>query len=107
MLTSYTFDVKLSEDAKSRSAEILNSIIKAMGARFEFKKIPIRYATDEVGATFVYQDPTKSKTFVYQDPTKSKTFVYQDPTKSRTFVYQDPTKSKTFVYQGNPVERNE
>jgi hypothetical protein len=77
MLTSYTFDVKLSEDAKSRSAEILNSIIKAMGARFEFKKIPIKYPDGEIGQLFVYQDPTKNKLFVYQDPTANKLFVYQ------------------------------
>ena len=77
MLTSYTFDVKLSEDAKSRSAEILNSIIKAMGARFEFKKIPIKYPDGEIGQLFVYQDPTKNKLFVYQNPTDNKLFVYQ------------------------------
>jgi hypothetical protein len=101
MLTSYTFDVKLSEDAKSRSAEILNSTIKSMGAKFEFKKIPINYATEDAGALFVFQDPCKDKLFVYQDPRKDKLFVYQDPTKDKLFVYQDPTKDKLFVYQGD------
>ena len=104
MLTSYTFDVKLSEDAKSRSAEILNSIIKAMGARFEFKKIPIKYPDGEIGQLFVYQDPTKNKLFVYQDPTDNKLFVYQDPTKNKLFVYQNPTDNKLFVYQGDKEE---
>ena len=104
MLTSYTFDVKLSEDAKSRSAEILNSIIKAMGARFEFKKIPIKYPDGEIGQLFVYQDPTKNKLFVYQDPTDNKLFVYQDPSKNKLFVYQDPTDNKLFVYQGDKEE---
>lgn len=104
MLTSYTFDVKLSEDAKSRSAEILNSIIKAMGARFEFKKVPIKYPDGEIGQLFVYQDPTKNKLFVYQDPTANKLFVYQDPTKNKLFVYQDPTDNKLFVYQGDKEE---
>jgi hypothetical protein len=104
MLTSYTFDVKLSEDAKSRSAEILNSIIKAMGARFEFKKIPIKYPDGEIGQLFVYQDPTKNKLFVYQNPSDNKLFVYQDPTKNKLFVYQDPTDNKLFVYQGDKEE---
>lgn len=104
MLTSYTFDVKLSEDAKSRSAEILNSIIKAMGARFEFKKIPIKYPDGEIGQLFVYQDPTKNKLFVYQNPSDNKLFVYQDPSKNKLFVYQDPTDNKLFVYQGDKEE---
>lgn len=43
MLESYEFNVTLGEDGKSRSAEILNAIIKAMGLKFEFKKIPIKY----------------------------------------------------------------
>lgn len=43
MLDSYEFNVTLGEDGKSRSAEILNAIIKAMGLKFEFKKIPIKY----------------------------------------------------------------
>lgn len=43
MLDSYEFNVQLSEDGKSRSAEILNAIIKCMGHKFEFRKIPIKY----------------------------------------------------------------
>lgn len=43
LLESYEFNVTLGEDGKSRSAEILNAIIKAMGIEFKFKMIPIKY----------------------------------------------------------------
>lgn len=73
MLTSYKFDVQLSEDAKSRSAEILNAIIKAMGARFVFNKIPIVYENSE--DLFYFLDPSKDQLFYFLDPKKDELFV--------------------------------
>lgn len=43
MLDSYEFNITLDEDAKSRSAEILNAVLKAMGVEFVFRKVPIKY----------------------------------------------------------------
>lgn len=67
MLHSFDFNVELSEDAKSRSVEILNAILKTMGLKFEFKKIPIKYGN-------IFNQIDDSELFVYMDPNRDKLF---------------------------------
>jgi len=87
MLTSYKFDVQLSENAKSRSAEILNAIIKTMGIKFVFSKIPIKY-----GNVFQFLDPQNDQLFVFLNPEKDKLFVNVSNEEKKLF---------------NPIEDNE
>jgi hypothetical protein len=80
MLESYEFNVELDEDCKSRSAEMLNTIIKCMGHKFEFKKIPIKYK--EIGHNaddsmlFHFFDWNKDMLFVPGGRNEAKLFVY-------------------------------
>lgn len=91
MLTSYTFNVQLSEDAKSRSAEILNAIIKAMGYEFVFKKILINYG-DPFQAC--YDNP---ELFKFMDPAKDKLFVRADEACKKLFTNATEQERKLFV----------
>lgn len=103
MLTSYKFDVQLSEDAKSRSAEILNAIIKPMGLKFEFNKIPINYGN-------VFQFVDDSDLFVFLDPDTDQLFkkIGEDEQKlfapvddSALFVDVQSNESKLFEFKGD------
>lgn len=101
MLTSYKFDVQLSEDAKSRSAEILNAIIKAMGARFVFNKIPIVYENSE--DLFYFLDPSKDQLFYFLDPKKDELFVDVTREEKKLFVPVQDYEKLLFA----PVENYE
>jgi hypothetical protein len=90
MLTSYKFDVQLSENAKSRSAEILNSILKAMGVKFEFTKIPI-----------VYDDPfakvDDSQLFYFINPRTDELFKRVDIAEKQLFTPVSDTEKLLFA----------
>lgn len=92
MLTSYKFDVQLSEDAKSRSAEILNATIKSMGAKFVFVKIPIKY-----GNVFQQIDPMNDPLFLFLDPEKDKLFVNVKREEKKLFTNVDEQEKLLFV----------
>lgn len=91
MLYSYKFDVQLSEDAKSRSAEILNSMIKTMGLKFVFSKIPIKYQD-------AFKPVDDSDLFVYLDPSTDKLFIRVPDQEKKLFAEVDD--SKLFEYGG-------
>jgi hypothetical protein len=99
MLTSYTFNVQLSEDAKSRSAEILNAIIKAMGYEFVFKKILIKYG-DPFQACF--DDP---KLFHFCDPAKDPLFVRVDEITNKLFTNVTEQERKLFINVSEAVNK--
>ena len=99
MLTSYTFNVQLSEDAKSRSAEILNAIIKAMGYEFVFKKILIKYG-DPFQACF--DDP---KLFYFCDPAKDPLFVRVDEITNKLFTNVSEQERKLFINVSEAVNK--
>jgi len=96
MLTSYKFNVQLSEDAKSRSAEILNSYIKTMGLKFTFTKIPIKYK--DTWSLFKFDDPTQNMVFKYMDPQNNMLFKYPTPLQDHLFKYKEPEKDLLFKY---------
>jgi hypothetical protein len=98
MLTSYKFDVQLSENAKSRSAEILNAIIKTMGIKFVFNKIPIKY-----GNVFQFLDPQNDPLFVFLDPEKDKLFVNVSKEEKKLFTPIEDNERLLFT----PVTDNE
>lgn len=104
MLTSYTFDVKLSENAKSRSAEILNSILKTMGARFSFKKIPIKYTeviqNVDDSQLFVFLDSDKDMLFQKVPDVEKQLFVNVEEQEQSLFVNVSDNEKKLFVYKG-------
>lgn len=91
MLTSYTFNVQLSEDAKSRSAEIVNAIIKTMGYEFVFKKILINYG-DPFQPCF-----DSPGLFYFCDPVKDPLFVRADIVSNRLFTNAMEQERKVFV----------
>ena len=97
MLSSYKFDVQLSENAKSRSAEILNCIIKPMGVKFVFNKIPIKYDYN------VFQFIDDTGLFKFLDPNKDELFAQVDKKTSELFSPVDKAESMLFV----PVTRSE
>lgn len=79
MLENYELNVQLSEDGKSRSAEMLNAIIKCMGHKFEFKKIPIKYK--EIG-----HDADDSALFRFFDWVKDQLFIPAGINEANLFV---------------------
>lgn len=95
LLDNYDFNVVLSDDAKSRSAEIVNCILKCKGYKFEFSKIKINYTSPFVNVgirdnpIFVIQDIDSHNTFVRQDIDSHNTFVRQDIDSHNTFVRTD------------------
>lgn len=92
MLHTYKFDVQLSEDAKSRSAEMLNCILKTMGLKFTFKKIPIKYGdvfkTLDDHDLFAYLDPANDKLFVQVTKDEQKLFAPVQNSEQLLFEYQ-------------------
>jgi len=102
MLTSYTFNVQLSEDAKSRSAEILNAYIKAMGYVFVFEKIPIKYGDPfqfciDSPDLFVFMDPAKDKLFMRADAATKKLFTDASEQENKLFVNATELERKLFI----------
>lgn len=95
MLTTYTFDVKLSEDAKSRSAEILNSIIKAMGVKFVFEKIPINY---DDGKLFIHPSVMDNPLFCHPSVMDSPLFVHPDVMDCPLFTHPSVMDSPMFCH---------
>lgn len=104
LLESYEFNVTLSEDGKSRSAEILNAIIKAMGLKFEFKKIPIKYK--EIGheqndsALFHFLDFNNNPLFRLCGIDEAKLFK-QCESSPELFVENGINHDKLFEYKGD------
>ena len=92
MLHTYKFDVQLSEDAKSRSAEMLNCILKTMGLKFTFKKIPIKYGdvfkTLDDHDLFAYLDPANDKLFVQVTKDEQKLFAPVQNSEQLLFEYK-------------------
>jgi hypothetical protein len=101
LLTNYKFNVQLSEDAKSRSAEMVNAIIKTMGLRFLFKKIPIKYADPMTASTdnllFVPANIINDKLFVPANEIDSKLFVGSDKVNDLLFVSAQELNDRLFV----------
>lgn len=104
MLESYEFNVTLGEDGKSRSAEILNAIIKAMGLKFEFKKIPIKYK--EIGheqqdcALFHFLDLDNNPLFRKCGIDEAK-LIKQCESTPELFVELGDNHDKLFEYKGD------
>lgn len=104
MLESYEFNVTLGEDGKSRSAEILNAIIKAMGLKFEFKKIPIKYK--EIGheqqdcALFHFLDLDNNPLFRKCGIDEAK-LIKQCESTPELFVELGDNHNKLFEYKGD------
>lgn len=104
MLKSYEFNVTLDEDGKSRSAEILNAIIKAMGLKLEFKKIPIKYK--EVGheqqdcKLFHFLDFDNSPLFKICGVDESK-LIKQCVSNPSLFIEIGDNHNKLFEYKGD------
>lgn len=104
MLESYEFNVTLGEDGKSRSAEILNAIIKAMGLKFEFKKIPIKYK--EIGheqqdcALFHFLDLDNNPLFRKCGIDEAK-LIKQCESTPELFVELGDNYNKLFEYKGD------
>ena len=104
MLESYEFNVTLGEDGKSRSAEILNAIIKAMGLKFEFKKIPIKYK--EIGheqqdcGLFHFLDFNNNPLFRMCGIDESK-LIKQCESSPKLFVEIGNNHDKLFEYKGD------
>jgi hypothetical protein len=101
LLTSYRFNVQLSEDAKSRSAEMVNAIIKTMGVRFVFNKIPIKYDDPAKVTTndllFVPADKLEQRLFAPADKLEQKLFVSADKLEQMLFAPADKLEQKLFV----------
>lgn len=104
MLESYEFNVTLGEDGKSRSAEILNAIIKAMGLKFEFKKIPIKYK--EIGheqqdcALFHFLDLDNNPLFRKCGIDEAK-LIKQCESTPELFIELGDNHDKLFEYKGD------
>lgn len=104
LLESYEFNVTLGEDGKSRSAEILNAIIKAMGLKFEFKKIPIKYK--EIGneqqdcKLFHFLDFDDNPLFRMCGIDESK-LIKQCESSPKLFVEIGDNHDKLFNYKGD------
>ena len=104
MLTSYKFDVKLSENAKSRSAEILNSILKAMGVEFKFTKIPIKYddpfATVDDSDLFYFINPMEDQLFQSVDTVEKQLFMPVDKAENLLFATVNKLEDQLFEKRG-------
>ena len=104
VLESYEFNVTLGDDRKSRSAEILNAIIKAMGLKFEFKKIPIKYK--EIGheqqdcGLFHFLDFNNNPLFRMCGIDESK-LIKQCESSPKLFVEIGNNHDKLFEYKGD------
>lgn len=106
MLESYEFNVQLSEDGKSRSAEMLNAIIKAMGIKFDFRKIPIKYV--EIGhdyqecPLFHFLDFNDNSLFCQCGINADKLFVsgIDNPNHNKLFIENGKYHDKLFVFGG-------
>ena len=106
LLESYDLNVELSEDGKSRSAEILNAIIKAMGLKFKFKKIPIKYT--EIGhipqdTLYNFFDFNNDPLYIEFGKNHDKLFVPCDknPNYDKLFVPFGENHDKLFVFKGD------
>ena len=95
MLTTYTFNVTLSEDAKSRSAEILNSIIKAMGVKFVFEKIPIDYSENNL---FSHPSIMDSNLFVHPSIMDNNLFAHPSIMNNNLFVHPSIMDNNLFAH---------
>lgn len=104
LLESYEFNVTLGEDGKSRSAEILNAIIKAMGIEFKFKMIPIKYK--DVGheqqncELFHFLDFSNNQLFRLCGTDESK-LIKQCESAQKLFVEVGRSHDKLFQYKGD------
>lgn len=106
MLENYELNVELSEDAKSRSAEMVNAIIKCMGHKFVFKKIPIKYK--EIGhvaddsALFHFFDCYDNHLIIPAGTNEAKLFINADnnPNYQALFSIAGENHNKLFV-EGN------
>ena len=60
----YNIDIKLDKDSKNRNAEIINALLKTMGIRLVFKKVPKtkKWLCHNVMAKYVYNNKHKPKT---------------------------------------------
>ena len=103
LLESYDLNVELSEDGKSRSVEMLNAILKGMGLKFEFKKIPIKYT--EIGhqpedTLFNFFNWDNDQLFIEAGKNHDKLFVPCDnnPDFNQLFVEAGKNHDKLFVF---------
>ena len=108
MLKSYDFNVELGEDAKSRSAEMLNASIKTMGIKFVFKKVPIKYESvvkEQKDTIFRYLDFNDNSLFKFCGEDESKLFVSYDnnPNHDKLFIQSDEAQNKLFKFL--PLEK--
>ena len=105
MLKSFEFNVTLDEDGKSRSAEILNASIKAMGVRVEFKKVPIRYinvANEQTEcALFRFLDWDKNQLFIECGKNADKLFQECGKNSEQLFIECGKNADKLFKYMGD------
>lgn len=104
LLESYEFNVTLGEDGKSRSAEILNAIIKAMGIEFKFKMIPIKYK--DVGheqqncELFHFLEFNNNQLFKLCGTDEAK-LIKQCESAQKLFVEVGRSHDKLFQYKGD------
>lgn len=105
LLTSYKMNVDLAEDSKSRSAEILNAVIKVMGIKFVFKKIPIKYGKIDKqiddSKLFHFYDASEDKLFKQIGQDESKLFTPIGVNENKLFIPVDEMEKKLFEYKGD------
>lgn len=104
LLTKYELNVELNPEGKSRSAEILNAIIKPMGIKFEFKKVPIKYGSvghiPDDSALFHFLDFNNNSLFRLSGIDQQKLFEENGTHQDKLFVDCQEAESKLFKYKG-------
>lgn len=104
LLNSYKLNVELDEDSKSRSAEILNAIIKVMGIKFSFKKKLIKYGKVDNqiddSKLFRFYDAEKDKLFKQIGKDENELFVSIGENENKLFIPIEAAERKLFEFRG-------
>lgn len=105
LLNQYELNVQLTPDGKSRSAEILNAIIKPMGLKFEFRKVPIKYGSighiPDDSALFHFLDFNNYNLFRLSGIDESKLFEESGTHENKLFIDCKEAENKLFEYKGD------
>ena len=104
MLESYDFNVQLSKDGKSRSAEMLNAILKCMGNKLLFTKKLINYTEpghnySDDNHLYHFMDDYKNKLIKPFGENEKKLLHFMDDSKNK--LYHPIDESPLFEWKGD------